>query len=63
MAQLNIPALPCLSQATDAEAGSGYLGWIPIIRRADINEIDAQSRYLGKRGHVQPPRESRIAEF
>jgi hypothetical protein len=52
-----------LSQATDAEAGYGYLGWIPTVRRADFDEIDAQSRYLGKRGHVQPPRERRITEF
>ncbi len=45
-----------LSQATDAEAGFGYLGWIPTVRRAELNEIDAQSRYLSKRGHVRPPR-------
>ena len=52
-----------LSQATDAEAGFGYLGWLPTVRREEFNEIEAQSRYLNKRGHVRPPRDMRIGSI
>jgi pimeloyl-ACP methyl ester carboxylesterase len=49
-----------LAQATDGEAGAGYLGWLPMVRREELNEIEAQLRYLSRRGHVRPPREHRI---
>ena len=51
-----------LNQATDGEAGSGYLGWLPTVHRENLNEIEAQSLYLSKTGRLQSPADGRIIE-